>query len=93
MRTLWRSLGVDTPFLSMSRKKKSLKLPPFPAISSLLGALFCGVVGLFLDPHETFWVVFKVVFLIVAFGYVVIALIALIAARRGAASGTHTGES
>ncbi|UKA61983.1 hypothetical protein [Arthrobacter sp. FW306-04-A] len=69
-----------------------MKLPPFPAISSLLGALFCGVVGLFLDPHETFWVVFKVLFLIVAFGYVVVSLIAL-AARGGAARGHHAGES
>lgn len=77
---------------STSGKRESMKLPPFPAVSSLLSALICGIVGLFLDPHETFWVVFKVLFLIAAFGYVVVSLIALVA-RRGAARSRHAGES
>jgi len=67
--------------------KKPLRLPPFPSISSLISACSLGIVGLFLDPHETFWVIFKVAFLIIAFGYTLVSLIALIVARRKAAPG------
>lgn len=59
-----------------------MRLPPFPSISTLLSTLILGIIGLFIVVHEPFWVIFRAVFVVAAFGYVVVSLIALIIVRR-----------
>lgn len=73
-------------------RDKPIKRRFFPAIEGVFAGLIPGVFTLFLDVHEPFWVTFKVVLLVVAFGIAAANLIGLAVVKFRRSSGAKRGS-
>lgn len=59
----------------------------FPSVSGIFAGLIPGVVALFSEVSQPFWVMFKIIFLTVAFGLAAANLIGLAVIKYRSSSG------
>lgn len=73
-------------------RNKPGKRLPFPTISGLFAGLIPGVSGVFTDVTQPFWVIVKVIVLVLAFGFAAANLIGLAVVWYRRTSGPDKGS-